>query len=107
MHRTKRLKKKSGVSWEVKSVPGHLKKYFQSTIEGRQEEPPPPVIDLDGYERFIVDDILDHRRRGGELQDLVRWKGYFDATWEPESNLKNKIGQDLVPLALYKQRHPH
>ena len=24
MHRTKRLKRKSGVSWEVKSVPGHL-----------------------------------------------------------------------------------
>ena len=57
-----------------------LKKYFQSTIEGRQEEPPPPVIDLDGYERFIVEDILDHRRRRGELQYLVRLKGYFDAT---------------------------
>ena len=73
----------------------------------RQEEPPPPEIDLDGYERFIVEDILDHRRRRGELQFLVRWKGYFDATWELESNLKNEIGQDLVPLALYRQKHPH
>ena len=75
-------------------------------MEGRQYEPPPPELDLEGYERFIVEEILDHRRRRGRLQYLVLRKGYNDATREPEDNLKNEVGQDLVPLVLYKQSHP-
>ena len=89
-----------------------LKKHFQSTMEGRQDEPLSLGIDLDGHERFIVEEmpVLDHRRCRAGLQYLVLWKGYYDATWagnHAENNLNNEVGQDLVPLVLYKQRHPH
>ena len=84
-----------------------LKRYNQTNIEGRAVEPPPPVLDLDGHDRYIVERILDHRRNRRGIQYLVKWMGYFDATWEPEAYLKNEIGQDLAPLELYKQFNPH
>ena len=84
-----------------------LKKYYKNTIEGREVEPPPPITDLDGFQRFVVDKILSHRRNRRGLQYLVKWIGYHDATWEPERFLLNEAGQDLDPLKLYKAEHPH
>ena len=40
-----------------------LKKNFPSDMEGRNVPPPAPIIDLDGNERFIVEEVLDHRRK--------------------------------------------
>ena len=37
-----------------------LKTYHQNTFEELYTEPPPPITDLDGYERFIVERILNH-----------------------------------------------
>lgn len=79
-----------------------LKKYHQSDFEGRYTDPPPPITDLDGFERYIVEKILAHRRNRRGLQFLVKWVGYPDATWEPEAFLKNEVGDDLVPLQSYK-----
>ena len=70
-------------------------------------EPPPPVLDLDGHDRYIAERILNDRRNRRGIQYLVKWMRYFDATWEPEAYLKNEIGQDLAPLELYKQFDPH
>ena len=79
-----------------------LKKYHQNTFEERYTEPPPPITDLDGYERFIVERILNHRDNRRGRQYLVKWAGYQDATWEPEAYLQNEAGEDLVPLQEYK-----
>lgn len=53
--------------------------------------PPPPRIDVDGEELFVVDFILDHKevRRGKKVNRtyLVKWRGYGAErnSWEPES----------------------
>ena len=84
-----------------------LKKYNKNVLEGWTVEPPPPITDLDGFQRYIVEKILSHRRRRGKLQYLVKWIGYNDATWEPEHFLKNEAGRDLEPLKRYKEINPH
>ena len=86
---------------------GALKRYYKNEIAGRQVEPPPPITDADGFERFYVEKILSHRRERNRLKYLVKWIGYPDATWEPEQYLKNEIGQDLEPLKCYKRQNPH
>ena len=53
-----------------------LKKYHQNSIAGRVQSPPPPITNLDGHERFVVDSVLDHWVCRGQLQFLVRWRGY-------------------------------
>ena len=57
--------------------------------------PPAQVLLVKDDEQFEVDSILDHQEEGtGRRRKrtyLVAWKGYSpeDATWEPESHLKN------------------
>ena len=86
---------------------GALKRYHRNEIAGRQVEPPPPITDADGFERFYVEKILAHRRERNRLKYLVKWIGYPEATWEPEEFLKNEAGQDLEPLKCYKRQNPH
>ena len=78
-----------------------LKHYHRNEIPGRTQPPPPPVIDLDGHTRYIVDKILHHRQRFGRRQYLVKWLGYQRPTWEPEVNLKDESGQEVVQLKDY------
>ncbi|KZF22515.1 chromo-domain-containing protein [Xylona heveae TC161] len=42
------------------------------------------------YAEYVVEEILDHKIRGGGIEFLVKWQGYEneeDQTWEPEANL--------------------
>jgi hypothetical protein len=66
--------------------------------------PPPPPVEVDGELEYVVEEILDSRRRGRGLQYLVRWLNYplSEATWEPSSNVVNAA--DLV--AAFHQRFP-
>ena len=80
-----------------------LKKYYPNEMEGRTEPTPEPVIDTLGKTRYIVEEILSHRSRGRRTRYLVKWKGYTDATWEPEEYLQNEEGEDLIPLKKYKE----
>jgi hypothetical protein len=41
-------------------------------------EPPPPII-VDGEEEFEVEEILDSRLHRGNVQYLMKWKGYPEA----------------------------
>ena len=61
-----------------------LKLYNANKIQGRIDPTPSPVTDIQGFTRYIVEDILSHRTRRGSLQFLVKWSGYTDATWKPE-----------------------
>ena len=51
---------------------------------------PPPVVE--GKEdKYEVEEIVDSRKRGRNLEYKVKWKGYgpHEMTWEPLSNLNN------------------
>jgi hypothetical protein len=49
--------------------------------------PPAPLQNGD----FVVERLLDRRRRYGKLQYLVQWKGYGPEhnSWEPERNVRH------------------
>ena len=64
-----------------------LTPYRETDVHGKNFPEPPPDL-IEGEEEYEVDSIRDHRKRGKGYQYLVEWKGYFDETWEPESNLK-------------------
>ncbi|CUA68987.1 Transposon Tf2-12 polyprotein [Rhizoctonia solani] len=57
----------------------------------RDPVPLPPVVTKDGEEEYIVERILDSRKRGRRLEYYVKWKGYGpeENTWEPKSHLAN------------------
>jgi hypothetical protein len=76
----------------------------ESNLQNRLVEPPPPV-EIDDAIEFEVDDILDSRKkRNGDIEYLVSWKGYSpaDNTWEPAANLIN--AQELV--AAFHRNYP-
>ena len=54
------------------------------------ERPPSPIV-VDGEEEFEVEAILRHKGSGARRLYQVLWKGYpiTEASWEPESHLRN------------------
>ena len=54
-------------------------------------ERPPSSIVVDGEEEFVVEAILRHKGTGAQRLYQVLWKGYpiTEASWEPESHLRN------------------
>ena len=59
---------------------------------------PAPVLDLDGQERYLVEEILSERVFKGKVQYLVKWIGYNEPTWEPRANVLDESGTPIVPL---------
>ena len=74
-----------------------------TNIPGRQFPQPPPVL-IQEQEEYEVESILDSRIYRGNLQYLIKWKGYShaDNTWEPSVNVANS--PDLVTR--FHQQHP-
>ena len=72
-----------------------------STIPNCIEDPPPP-LELDDYEEYKVQRILDSKVnqcwKGSGLLYLVEWKGFDDTSesmsWEPKENVQN--APDLI-----------
>ncbi|KNZ71349.1 Chromobox like protein, partial [Termitomyces sp. J132] len=65
-----------------------LERHAPDPFPGQRSSRPLPVEVEDEY-HYEVDEILDSWVVRGQLQYLVRWKGYGpeDNTWEPRKNL--------------------
>jgi len=50
----------------------------------------PAIVDNTGETLYIVEELLRQRHRNGKREFLVKWHGWpeSEATWEPESNIK-------------------
>ncbi|KAI2653766.1 Transposon Tf2-6 polyprotein [Labeo rohita] len=69
-----------------------------STEPGHEEEPPPPLM-LEEGSIYSVREILQSRRRGGQLEYLVDWEGYGpeERSWVPRV--------DILDPALMEEFH--
>src|SRR5258708_6934058 len=64
-----------------------LMPYTETTVHGANFPQPPPDV-INKKEEWEVERIIKHRGKK-KLQYQVKWTGYQDITWEPESNLQN------------------
>lgn len=85
-------------------LPPYLKWHPEISIEhlepvhaATRPAAPPGPIRREGEDKFIVDKILNKRRRRGHTEYLVRWLGYSQDwdTWEPEISLRQDVPQLL------------
>jgi hypothetical protein len=62
----------------------------------REGQEPPPPVEIEGDEEWLVDSVLDTRLSHGKRMYLVRWEGFTKEhdSWEPEANLEN--AQDKI-----------
>ena len=67
-----------------------LSPYKETDEHGPNHTDLPPDL-INGENKYEVEAILAHRKRGRQMQYLVKWKGYdlSNNTWEPETNLSN------------------
>ena len=67
-----------------------LKPFYEDEFE-REMNPPEPLEFKDGHIEYEIEKILQHRKRRGKTQFLVKWKGYADHenSWLSESELGN------------------
>jgi hypothetical protein len=80
-----------------------LMPYTETDTHGPNYLRPPPDIEND-EERWEIEAVLNHRRRGRGYQYYVLWKGYpiTEATWEPATCFEEG-GEDI--LLDYQHRH--
>ena len=80
-------------------------------VEGQVDPPPPPVEvtqDQETHEEYEVKAILDSKLKGRkdrkrQLLYLVKWVGYNDTSWEPQTNVLH--GAESAIQAFHEQ-HP-
>lgn len=69
-----------------------LGNYILETLKGKQLKNSvhisklKPCLSEDEEEAYEYEAILGHRMNEGSLEYQVKWKGYNDPTWEPETN---------------------
>ena len=68
----------------------------------RRQERPGPIVTADGEREWLVERILDRRRRGRGWQYLVRWQGYGP---EHDSWLRGAQVADLEALDVLRKEH--
>jgi len=92
-----KLLKKVGENVFLLDIPAHwrLHPVFNvsclklSKVDRSREHPPPPPLRSTAAVEYEVEGIQEHRGSTvRDLQYLVKWVGYTDATWELLANLR-------------------
>jgi hypothetical protein len=52
------------------------------TYPGQNTEPP-PLVEIDGEDEYLIEAVLDSRIYQRTLQYLIKWVGYDLPDWEP------------------------
>ncbi|XP_031758562.1 uncharacterized protein LOC108647661 [Xenopus tropicalis] len=65
-----------------------LKRFVPSQFPGRGPLLPDPVV-ISDHDEYEVESIVDSKSRRGEVQYLIKWKGFGpeENSWEPASNV--------------------
>ncbi|KAL5512939.1 hypothetical protein ACEPAH_3337 [Sanghuangporus vaninii] len=80
-----------------------LKPAVEPSFESQQKPPPPPPVLVDDEEEYEVKEILDSRLHRGKLQFLIKWVGYDEATWQPESDVGDNAKEAVDE---FYRKHP-
>ncbi|KAL5498599.1 hypothetical protein ACEPAH_1953 [Sanghuangporus vaninii] len=80
-----------------------IKPAVQPSFESQRKAPPPPPVIVDDEEEYEVEEILDSRLHRGKLQFLVKWVGYDEATWQPESDVGDNAKESVQE---FYRKHP-
>jgi len=98
------LLKKAGENAFVLDIPAHWRlhpvfnvaRLKPSRVDRNREHPPPPPLRSTVTVEYKVETIREHRGTTvGDLEYLVKWVGYSDATWEPLANLRGSSNELL------------
>ena len=80
-----------------------LKPFKEPAFDSQIKPPPPPPVLVDNEEEYEVDEILDSRLHRGKLQFLVKWMGYDEPSWQPESDV---VGNADEAISNFYHLHP-
>lgn len=72
----------------------HLEEAKEDEFDREISEVPGPVV-VEGESQWVVEKIVRAEVQDGLPGYVVKWKGYSDATWEPEENIRQDV-PDLV-----------
>jgi hypothetical protein len=66
-----------------------LRPYVPDAIARPVPPRPDPVVTEDSQPRWVVEAILDSKKKRGKLEYLIKWEGYpmEENTWEPVENI--------------------
>lgn len=59
-------------------------------LPGQREVEEPPM-EVDGEQEWEVEMIWDSRKKGKEVEYLVKWKGYEQPSWQPAEDLEHSV----------------
>ncbi len=62
-------------------------------------------LELEALQEYVVEQLLEHRKKGQGYEYLVKWEDYPDEanTWEPTES----FGSNLIPVLQYWQKQPY
>ena len=80
-----------------------LKPAHEPVFDSQRAPPPPPPVLVDNNEEYEVEEIIDSRFHRNKLQFLVKWVGYQDPTWQPETDV---VGNADEAIETFYRLHP-
>jgi Chromo (CHRromatin Organisation MOdifier) domain len=94
--------KSEGVLYDAKGIlcipEGRLRSVLMPYVvdpSGTKLQSPQEPVNIEGFGKYVIEEVLAERKQRNKLQLLVKWEHYplTDASWEP---LHNVAGKDTL-----------